>query len=135
MRYRKLKGYKYELMEDVIVPTKINGRVTTPYITIIMNVMTIKAGYAWDGASGPAIDTKTFMLGSLVHDAYYQLLREGKLGYVKKRRKYADQELRRICLKEGMSKFRAWYVYRAVRMFCEKSSLPRKNPRGQIVEI
>lgn len=39
----------------------------------------IRHGYAWDGPSGPTIDTPCFMRGPLVHDAGYQLLREGLL--------------------------------------------------------
>lgn len=89
--------------------------------------------YIWDGPSGPAIDTKTFMRGSLVHDALYQLMREGRLD--RKHRKYADQLLRKICIEDGMAKWRAWYVYHAVRMFGKNNSMARKNPRGKIVEI
>ena len=39
----------------------------------------IKRSYAWDGPSGPTIDTKNFMRGSLVHDALYQLMRHEHL--------------------------------------------------------
>jgi len=72
--------------------------------------------YAWDGPSGPTIDTENFMRGSLVHDALYQLIKEG---YLDKKvwRLYADKILRKICLEDGMSKFRAWYVYHSVRWF------------------
>jgi len=63
----------------------------------------------------PTIDTKTFMAGSLAHDALYQLIREGILPPFHRHR--ADIILRDMCLKDGMSKLRAWYVYRAVRAF------------------
>jgi hypothetical protein len=36
-------------------------------------------GYAWNGPSGPTLDTRNFMRGSLVHDALYQLMREGRM--------------------------------------------------------
>ena len=36
----------------------------------------IRNGYSWDGPSGPTIDTKNFMQGSLIHDALCQLMRE-----------------------------------------------------------
>ena len=136
MKYRKLKGYKYELMDTVKIPTKLNhvAIIIEPYFKLWENGdFWVTRGYAWDGPSGPTFDTKTFMRGSLVHDCLYQMMREGLLP--RSHRKYADQLLRKICLEDGMSKFRAWYVYRAVRMFCGKSSLPRKNPRGQIIEI
>ena len=69
--------------------------------------------YAWDGPSGPAIDTKNFMRGSLVHDVFYQLMRVGWLPHVW--RKAADEELVRICKEDGMSAIRAWWVYQGVR--------------------
>ena len=63
------------------------------------------------------------MRGSLVHDALYQLIREGELP--KELRVDADKVLRRACLADGMSRFRAWYVYKAVRMFAGRSIKPR----------
>ena len=85
-------------------------------------LLIISAGYAWDGPSGITIDTKSFMRGSLFHDAVYQLLREGKL-IIPDGRKLADKLLRAICIEDGMWKIRAWWVYRAVRMFGKPSSI------------
>ena len=73
----------------------------------------IKEGYSLDGPSGPAIDTKNFMQGSLVHDALYQLIREGHIDPSNKEK--ADIILRDICRADGMSRIRAWWVYRGVR--------------------
>lgn len=83
----------------------------------------IRVRYKWDGASGIAIDTKNFMRGSLVHDALYQLLREGVLAQGD--RIIADRILRDICIEDGMSRLRAWWVYNAVRMFGASSAKPR----------
>jgi len=55
------------------------------------------------------------MRGSLVHDALYQLMRKKQLPVSYK--DYADKLLHDICIEDGMSKFRAWYVYHAVRLF------------------
>ena len=49
-----------------------------------------------------------------MHDALYQLIRKGYLE--QKDREIADIELKRICLEDGMWKWRAWYVYHAVRL-------------------
>ena len=133
MKYRHLKGYKYQLVKPEKVPVGGMPDVDTEFIMIRSGHMTVKSGYAWDGPSGPTIDTKTFMRGSLVHDALYQLIREGHLPF--KFRNYADWMLRNICLADGMNKFRAWYVYYSVRLFAGRSALPRKNPRGKAVEI
>lgn len=135
MKYRELKGYKYELMQVEVFLTKIMGsEITKRYFVLIPDgELAVRGNYMWDGPSGPTFDTKNFMRGSLVHDCLYQMMREGLLD--RKHRKYADQLLRKICLEDGMSKFRAWYIYQAVRIFAKKSSLPSKNPRGKIIEI
>lgn len=135
MKYRELRGYKYEVLQAEAFDTEIKGyEIDTGYIALWpAGRLFAKQRYAWDGPSGPTFDTKTFMRGSLVHDALYQLMREGKLG--RKHRKRADQLLREICLEDGMNKFRAWYVYQAVRIFGERTSKPSKKPRGKIITL
>ncbi len=119
IKYRTLRKYKYQLMEDYAFNTGIHpGSIVgvTNFIDLFQDgTLQIYKGYAWDGPSGPTIDTKTFMRGSLVHDALYQLIREEKLPYSYK--DYADRLLHDICVQDGMNKFRAWYVYWAVRLF------------------
>lgn len=75
----------------------------------------IAEGYAWDGASGPAIDTASFMRGSLVHDALYQLIRRRVLPPAA--RKPADGLLVSVALADGMWYVRSLWVYAAVRVF------------------
>ena len=135
MIYQELKGYKYLNKKAEVFETDIKGLVFGhEYFELRPDgLLLVRKQYAWDGPSGPAIDTKTFMLGSLVHDVLYQAMREGLLS--RDFRKQADQEMRKVCLEQGMWKFRAWYAYRFVRLFAKKSSMPRKNPRGKIVEI
>lgn len=115
------KGYKYQLTEEYRVKVSVIPKqdIKTDYLDFYTDgLLVIKKGYAWDGPSGPAIDTPNFMRGSLVHDALYQLMREK---YISKAdwRKQADIELKDICLKDGMSKFRAWVVYNGVRIGAE----------------
>jgi hypothetical protein len=90
-------------------------------------MLSIAKGYAYDGPSGPTIDTNNFMRGSLTHDSLYQLMREGHLD--QKWREQADKELKRICLEDGMSRIRAWYVYRAVRRLAAKAAWPSSIKR------
>ena len=115
IRYRD--GYKYQLAEDYQHATEISGRECGNQFCYLRanGVLEIKAGYAWDGPSGPTIDTKNFMRGSLVHDALYQLMEEGHLPPTF--RKAADQELNRTLKADGMSAIRRWWVYGAVRWF------------------
>ncbi len=118
IKYRNIQKYKYQLLEPCVVETGVYPAkgVVTRFLTLVRNGnLTIYSGYAWDGPSGPTIDTKSFMRGSLVHDALYQLIRDGHLDYDFK--DVADDLLRQICLEDGMYKWRAWYVHKAVRVF------------------
>jgi len=67
------------------------------------------------------------MRGSLVHDALYQLMREGLLDY--KYRDHADKLLQKMCIMDGMSRFRAWYVYRALLRLGGKNALPENKKK------
>ena len=114
IRYRS--GYKYQLETTYCYDTGIN--VKECYCGEFLEIdsygfLTIRAGYAWDGASGPTLDTKDTMRGSLVHDALYQLMRLGAIH--RANRKAADKIIKRICREDGMGKFRAWYWYRTLR--------------------
>lgn len=103
------------------------------YLSLSMDgLLTVSRYYAWDGPSGPTLDTRDFMRGSLVHDALYQLMRLRVLDY-RVHRKRADQLLREICLEDGMCRLRAWYVYHALRIFASGSARPRKEPEMEII--
>ena len=112
-------GYKYQLAETYRVDTGIHP----PQVAQIANFivletngqLVVSAGYAWDGPSGPTWDTKNFMRGSLVHDALYQLIRNGELDVTY--RKKVDTLLRDLCIEDGMSKMRAWWVFKGVDVF------------------
>lgn len=110
-------GYKYQLKEDYDTATGITptAPIATEYIGLTpQGRIRIKTGYAWDGPSGPTIDTLNFMRGSLVHDALYQLIREGHLD-AGKYRVVTDRLLQKMCIEDGMSRLRAWWVYQGVR--------------------
>jgi len=129
IRYRT--GYKYQLAEDHSEWLHL-GRLLQDYQGDFLELdigispqdptrLTMLKGYAWDGPSGPAVDSPNFMRGSLVHDALYQLLRLGVLPQFCRKR--ADEELRRICLEDGMPRIRAELVYWAVRTFARRPAL------------
>jgi len=137
IKFRELGNYKYQLMEKYVHETgwTLSDAVAGKGRWVTMTKtgrLTLKKGYAWDGPSGPSIDTKNFMRGSLVHDACYQLMREKHLP--QRRRKPADELLWMICLEDGMSRPRADYVYHAVRTFGASSARPRKNPTPVIIK-
>lgn len=121
------KGYKYQLAEDYQVMDTgiIQGEEKGAYLDFIQlssgGNLRIKKGYAFDGPSGPAIDTRNFMRGSLVHDALYQLMRERKLD-PQTCRDLADKLLRKMCIEDGMWKIRAWWVYKTVKLFARSAA-------------
>lgn len=115
IRYRS--GYKYQLVDDYSATVSVipGQNIDTEFISLnTEGLLLIKQGYAWDGPSGPSIDTKDFMRGSLVHDALYQLMRQEHLSDDQWREE-ADLDLKRMCLKDGMPRARAWWVHIAVR--------------------
>ena len=125
------EGYKYQLVEPykTIIDIKPDKDITTDYIDFSKDGnLVIKKGYAWDGPSGPTIDTLNFMRGSLVHDALYQLMREE---YLDKNmyREPADKLLQKMCKQDGMSSLRAWWVYLGVHIGGDPSADPaNKKP-------
>jgi Protein of unknown function (DUF1353) len=123
--YKKRRRYKYNLHEDYEYQAgiKVHDPSDLGYIKITSEgLLTIREKYAWDGPSGPTFDTKNFMRGSLVHDALYQLIREKKI--IEDQRKRADEILREICLEDGMSKIRAWWVFWGVYLFGKAAAKP-----------
>ena len=120
-------GYKYQLLLDYVhdalfLHLNVPSEIETEFLWLGENgQLIVKQGYAWDGPSGPTIDTKNFMRGSLVHDALYQLIREGHLSK-NVWRNVADRELYRMVREDGMWWIRAQFVYWAVRIFGNPSA-------------
>lgn len=120
LKYQKIKGYKYRLTEPFSwrVDIHVESNMSVPGGWVVLRVggwMHFRPGYAWDGASGPAVDTSTWMIASLVHDGLYQIIRVNDLE--PKARRSADNLMRQILIESGMNPFRAWYSYVAVRLF------------------
>jgi hypothetical protein len=133
--YRKLHRYKYQLTRDYTVQIDIKPAENIEYKFLSLSSegqLTMRKYYAWDGPSGPTIDTKSFMRGSLVHDALYQLMRLSALDH-KVYRQRADAIMKEICLQDGMCSFRAWYVYHAVHNFAGSAAVPRDEPQDEII--
>ena len=119
MKYRKLKGYKYQTVRDYacILPelATVNAN-HADLITLNNGKLVIKNHYCWNGASGPTFDTRATMIPSLVHDALYQLLALGLLP--SHYRTEADAILYRLLNgTTRWSKFRASYYHTAVTLF------------------
>jgi hypothetical protein len=120
--YKKTHPVKYKLLGDFRLQTSLrpaqpivepaNGKAFIELST--QGVLTIKKDYAWDGLSGPTIDTKASMRASLVHDALYQLIQKGRLPQSAKL--IADRLLRDVGLADGMLPITAHANYIAVQI-------------------
>jgi len=115
--YRQLSKYKYELLESYFHDVGIHPDkdIFTRYVSLLeTGVLVISERYAWDGPSGPTVDTKSSLRASLVHDALYQLMDMGFLPWTYQER--ADCLLRDIAIEDGMWRVRAWTWYYGVRI-------------------
>ncbi len=126
------KGYKYQLCADYQIMVPIYGvNATTLYVELTKEgALTICTGYAWDGASGPTIDTKSSMRATLVHDALDQLLREGRIPL--RHQAVVDQMLYDIGKADGMLHCRIALWLKAVSLF-GKCSLDPDNGHPLII--
>ena len=124
--YRKLTNYKYQLVKGYTMQLDLRPEklIQTRFIKLDVNgeLMIVKE-YAWDGTSGPVIDTNSNMRASLVHDALYQLMRLGKLDY-RLHREYADRIFNELCLADGVCRPAAAVYFRFLRTFGEKYARP-----------
>lgn len=122
-------GYKYQLAEDYIIALPLpysECDIDEAYLALSgTGVLRIRKGYAWDGPSGPTIDTRNSLRGSLVHDALYQLIRLGYFPY--NFRKHADDIFYQILLEDGMSKIRAYTWKKTIRWFGGPNALPSRE--------
>lgn len=134
IRYKA--GYKYVLQERVRLQLPYRprsfARTIGPEGAVIATLtpeglLVIEPGYAWDGPSGPAIDTPDFMGASLVHDVLYQMIRLGVLP--KEWREHADEIMYRLCVGAGMSRVRAWWCWLGVRKGAWFAAKPSAEPK------
>lgn len=127
-RIRYYDGYKYQLACDYSIDTQIKpaADIDQPFIRLTQSGrLTVRGGYAWDGPSGPTIDSPSSMRASLVHDALYQLMRKKLIGL--EHRPAADELLYRLCIEDGMWKWRAWLWRREVKRFASFAALPEND--------
>ena len=125
IKYRK--GYKYQISGDVSgqTPIKPEKEVDTEFIKLSLDgFLFIRSGYAYDGASGPTIDSRKTFTPALVHDAFCQLIRQGYLPDTA--RKEADHFFYDMLRKRGMWKLRAKLWLRGVRVGATKKQKPKK---------
>ncbi len=120
------KGFKYQSREPFKIQLEglfVGPSINTEWISLSTSgLLHIKAGYAWDGCSGPTYDTRNTMRGSKVHDALYELIRKGHLDRDNKPR--VDEIFREILLEDKVCKLRANCFHWAVVKFGRGATLP-----------
>lgn len=114
-----------ELFESFF-PYLVESRlICNGYVQLLSPSLIIQPGYAWDGPSGPAVDSLNFAFGSMGHDGGYQGMRTSELP--QEARPAVDRLMRRTNLESGMLRIRAWYTWLGVRMFAGSYAQPRER--------
>lgn len=117
MKYSKVQ-YKYYLEETVSVQTSlrpVQSAIVPGYIFLgVDGKMIIYSRYAWDGITN-GVNFKSNRIPGLVHDATYQLIREGLIDLSLKAQ--SDKDLRDMMIAEGSWKWIANFFYFCVSKF------------------
>ncbi len=123
----KRAHYKYRMVNGfaIYIGGYIHGMIDIQhdYILLSDRTLTITSGYAWNGSSMSR--DKNAEIASCVHDALYQLMREGWLNT--KWRKEVDQLYRDICIDQGTWRWHANLKYFMLRKFAGDFAKPKKK--------
>lgn len=130
MKYQE--GYKYKLCSNIRIRVPFadrammeEGWIGNTWVFIEYGYLNISSGYAWNGAN-VIPDTPKTMFPSIVHDAWYQLLREG---YVPPwTRADADKWFGDLCYERGTNRLLADIYVVALGTFGERSSIRDGRP-------
>ena len=140
MKLRKLINYKYKLEEDIAFSTCVlDFDVSTEYIELKSHgVLVIRKGYMWDGVTGlPSFATDAMLKhtarGSLLHDAFYQLIRLGLLPVELKDK--VDTEMKERFTQDGLNKIVVSMFYQAVKNFGSQYCKPGDVKYPKVMEI
>ncbi len=118
MKYKS--GYRYVSQETVLVNVgpALHAPVSSAFASIAAEKLCVMAKYAWDGASFTPFKwlgtPKAWLTPSLVHDALYQLIRDGLMD--RQYREAADRLFRDMLIERGVWRWVAWVAYYAVRV-------------------
>ena len=127
------RGYKYCSRKEFNIKLVFGPKedIETRFVSFKKDgCLKVKEWYPWDGASGPTWDTFNSMIGSLIHDVGYQLIRLGHLDSSYK--ELFDQLLHDLCAEDGMWEWRADYWEWAVLNFGTGSTRPSSEPKVEV---
>lgn len=117
-----ISKYKWRTGEDFELGTPITGHFVEGafYRLERDGSLFIRSGYAWNGTSGGVRDSEENLGASLVHDVFYQMLREHQLPM--KRRAAIDRLFGTHCRALGTSRGRARLYVWALRVFAKRAA-------------
>lgn len=121
-------GYKYQIRKNMrfALPPEFQGiEIETDFIKLETCLLTIRKGYAYNGASGPTFDTKNSMRPTAFHDAMCQLMAEGLLP--REFSPLVNELFRELLLQDGMSSFRSGLWHHGVEKHGAYSTIRNKN--------
>ncbi len=133
-KLKYLQGMKYVLSEDIIFQTPVLGyNITDQFFTLSENgKLLIRTGFAWDGASGPTIDTKDCLAASLVHDVFCICMRDYRISYAQWQ-PTINKFFRDMCIANGMPVWRADLWHKGVTI--GDAGNPIQGPDRKVLEV
>ena len=117
MKYSEY-NYKFKVEENFSIELPIRiADFEHQYASSKDGILSVKRGYAWDGASGPIINTRDTLVASLVHDVLYQAMRLNLIKSNSENKKTADKIFFEILKMHGVNSIlrKVWYL--AVKLF------------------
>lgn len=127
-----IEGFEYQLVKDfsIQLPITLDKDIEEQFCTISKDgLLIVKEGFAWDGPSGPTINTANSQIAAIVHDALYRMIRHKTLPYDYKA--IADKIFYDLLIEHGMFPLRAWVWYIGVVLFGKKSA----TKPARVIEI
>lgn len=121
-------GYKYQIRNNVTfaLPPEFDGiDIATDFITLKDRILTVLRGYAYNGASGPTIDTRNSMRPTAFHDAMYQLMCLELL--LREFKPLVDELFYELLRQENMAAPRAFVWKRSVEKLGTNASIRNKD--------
>lgn len=127
MKFSKVQ-YKYCVEENEVVKTRLrpckSANIPGYLHLSIDGTLIISYRYAWDGITN-GVNLKCNRTAGLVHDALYQLMREGELDLSFKTQ--CDEELRDIMASNGAPQFLANFFFFMVQKFGNAFATKKKK--------
>lgn len=126
------KGWKYQLAETREFKTPVLGyHIVTDYFELFPDGrLVVFKGYAWDGASGPTVDTDSSITPSMVHDVFCQCMRAGWISY-EQWQDTINKFFKEQCIECGMCPLRAALWHAGVEF--GDAGNPKQGPDRQVL--